>query len=301
MIFSIVVTCHNYERYVCEAVDSVLAQQGAEFEVLVVEDGSTDRSLELLRQRYAQHPSVRILAQSNRGQLAAFAAGCAAARGDVVCFLDADDRYEPGYLAALEQVYAAQPAPELVLANLRRFGAQEGIWHPAQRDADLGFGTLPAWILHQFHSVPTSAVSMRRGFAQRVTQVPESFHAQWRVRADDCLLLGANVLGARSATLAAAHVLYRIHDSNNWARKPRSYADEALYASRLASFVEHHAAAAGLSPRHLQYASLEFKTRERPSWKDLSTYLWLQLQASRSWARTLRPIAAILKHFLRAR
>jgi hypothetical protein len=102
--FSIVVANHNHAELVGRAIDSVLSQAwpAALREVIVVDDGSTDDSRERL-QAWAGRDDVRLVFQDNRGQTAAFAAGLAAATGDTVCLLDADDRCHPGKLAAIAE------------------------------------------------------------------------------------------------------------------------------------------------------------------------------------------------------
>ena len=89
---SIVVNNFNYERYVGEAIDSALAQDHDDVEVVVVDDGSTDGSPEVIAS-YAER-IVPVL-KSNGGQGSAFNAGFAAATGAAVIFLDADDRLAP--------------------------------------------------------------------------------------------------------------------------------------------------------------------------------------------------------------
>jgi glycosyltransferase involved in cell wall biosynthesis len=80
----------TFERGWClrEAVDSALAQEFANFELIVVDDGSTDGTAELLE---AYRPKVRLLRQENRGVSAARNRGIAAARGELIAFLDSDD------------------------------------------------------------------------------------------------------------------------------------------------------------------------------------------------------------------
>ena len=98
---SIVITCYNYARYVGEAIDSALAQTYPHKEVIVVDDGSTDGSADVIA-RYGDR--VRFMPQHNRGQVAATNNGYAAAGGDIVLFLDADDRLLPN---ALQEVARA--------------------------------------------------------------------------------------------------------------------------------------------------------------------------------------------------
>src|SRR4051812_49800070 len=85
---SIVVINFNYARFVGVAIRSALAQRYPATEVIVVDDGSTDRSRDVIA---AFGDRVRAVFQENGGQTSALNAGYAAARGDVVLFLDADD------------------------------------------------------------------------------------------------------------------------------------------------------------------------------------------------------------------
>ncbi|HEY9063564.1 MAG TPA: glycosyltransferase family A protein [Burkholderiaceae bacterium] len=89
---SIVITCYNYARYVGTAINSALAQTYPHVEVIVVDDGSTDRSAEVIA-RYGER--VRSIRQANQGSIPAYNRGFAESRGDLVLFLDADDVAEP--------------------------------------------------------------------------------------------------------------------------------------------------------------------------------------------------------------
>jgi glycosyltransferase involved in cell wall biosynthesis len=298
--FSAVITCYNYREYVCDAVDSALAQTLPPCEVVVVNDGSTDDSLARLTDRFAAAPSVRVLTQENAGQLAAFANGCSVATGDVVCFLDADDLWEPNYLRELDSLYGRHDPPDMVLSNLRRFGNAEGIWHRRPEDEDLGLAVLTAWFLRTIPQAPTSSISLRRRLALRVLDLPESVRADWRTRADDCLIIGAQILGARTLALAQPHVRYRVHAANNWAQQPLTKLATARYKLSISTLADAYAARAGLTPRLLGYAYLEFRTRPSVTWQDLATYLWLQWRAPQPFFFMPRPVASMLKHYLHA-
>lgn len=94
---SVVVPCFNAERYVGATLRSILDQQGAELEVIVVDDGSSDGSAALVEREF---PQVRLIRQANGGVASARNAGIAAARGEWIAFCDADDLWLPGKLAA---------------------------------------------------------------------------------------------------------------------------------------------------------------------------------------------------------
>lgn len=103
---SAVVVNYNYEAYLGEAVESLLAQSPPFDEVLVVDDGSTDGSV-AVAERYA--PRVRLVRKANGGQLSACLAGARACRSDYVYFLDADDRAKQGLVSAVARALADLP------------------------------------------------------------------------------------------------------------------------------------------------------------------------------------------------
>jgi glycosyltransferase involved in cell wall biosynthesis len=133
MDISVLITNYNYREYVVDAVESALTQSFPAYEIIVVDDNSTDGSTELLTQRYAQHPAVKlILLTENRGQLAALIRGTQAASGDVIALLDADDLYESEYLERLAHEYATRPQVDFISVNLRLFGARGRGCGPAE-------------------------------------------------------------------------------------------------------------------------------------------------------------------------
>jgi len=93
-LISVVISAYNAEKYLDETLASVRAQTFSNYEIIVVNDGSTDRTAEIA----AAHQGVFLLSQSNRGAAAARNAGIRAARGNYVAFLDADDIWLPSKL-----------------------------------------------------------------------------------------------------------------------------------------------------------------------------------------------------------
>lgn len=97
-LVSICMPCHNAERYVGEAIESVLNQTYKNIELIVVNDGSTDRSWDILESYRGR--GVKVIAQENRGQCAAANRALAEAGGEYVKFFDADDILSPGFIEA---------------------------------------------------------------------------------------------------------------------------------------------------------------------------------------------------------
>lgn len=103
---SVIIPCYNAERYIVATIDSVLAQKHPDLEIIVVDDGSSDDSVALVRDRF---PSVLVVEQANQGVAAARNHGIALARGDYIAFVDADDIWLPGKLQAQFDAMRATP------------------------------------------------------------------------------------------------------------------------------------------------------------------------------------------------
>jgi glycosyltransferase involved in cell wall biosynthesis len=105
-LVSVLIPCYNAEKYVGETLESVFRQSWPDIEVIVVDDGSTDRSAAVIRS-FAR-PNLRLIRQENRGQTAALNVCCSQATGDYVQYLDADDLIEPDKIARqMERLRAA--------------------------------------------------------------------------------------------------------------------------------------------------------------------------------------------------
>ncbi len=102
MKVSVAIALYNTEAYIEECIESVLAQSYKNLEILIVNDGSTDASLEKC-EKYKQDPRVRIIDKPNGGLSSARQAGLEAATGTYVCFIDADDCLAPDYVEAMRE------------------------------------------------------------------------------------------------------------------------------------------------------------------------------------------------------
>lgn len=107
-LVSVIVPAYNAEKYVLEAIRSINDQNYKPIEILLIDDGSTDGTVELVKQ---EAPHVRIIQQANAGASAARNTGLSQARGELIAFLDADDGWYPGKLLA--QVDYLQQHPEV--------------------------------------------------------------------------------------------------------------------------------------------------------------------------------------------
>ena len=104
LMFSIIVPIYNVERFLSEALDSLVGQTYANWEAICVDDGSNDRSGAILDAYSANDNRFRVIHQSNAGVTVARQVGLDAAVGDIVTFVDADDRVTPSYLQDFQAV-----------------------------------------------------------------------------------------------------------------------------------------------------------------------------------------------------
>jgi glycosyltransferase involved in cell wall biosynthesis len=298
--FSVIVTCYNYREFVLEAVEAALAQSREPCEVVVVDDGSTDGSAELLNQHYENDPRVRLLCVPNGGQLSAFQRGLAVAQGDIVCFLDADDRWGVDYLERIGAVYDARPDVDFVFSDVCLVGNESGRQGYAPREVDLGYTVLSTWVHARWHGAPTSALSLRRPLAMRVLDLPPDFLANWRISADNCLVFGASVLGAHKYFVPTGAVDYRIHGRNGWWHDQARMATFAvMFRSR--SLINHYAGCSRLDGHSLELAKPEFLSKPEPTWADACLYAGLAMRAPAPWWKRTERALSILRHGLRRR
>ena len=111
---SVVIPTYNYAKFISQAIDSVLNQTFTDYEIIVIDDGSSDRTLETL-QTYGH--KICYVTQSNKGLAAARNRGIKIARGELVVFLDADDWFLPEMLEDAVAVFANQPELGIVVSG----------------------------------------------------------------------------------------------------------------------------------------------------------------------------------------
>jgi glycosyltransferase involved in cell wall biosynthesis len=120
-LVSVLIPVYNGDRYLAEAIESVLAQSYRPIEIVVVDDGSTDGSGTIAR----RYESVRYFFQPNSGLSAALNSGVKLANGDFLAFLDADDLWEGDKLARQMDAFDKGPSLDIVFGHFRSFYSPE--------------------------------------------------------------------------------------------------------------------------------------------------------------------------------
>ncbi len=293
---SCLVNNHDYGRFVVEAVRSALEQTRPFDEIIVVDDGSTDDSVARLREAFSSDDRVRVVAKENEGQLSCFNRGLSESSGDLLCFLDADDVFDPGYLATLESIYLERPDVHFVVSAHRTFGREERVVRRFPEDRELGYSAVLALTrsLTKLWVSPTSTLSMRRRVADRILPIP--LVDDWRTRADDCLLFGSALAGARKYFSAKPLVGYRVHGENQWYGRTFDQGYEASREAaldRLLSYLHRRLGLEGLASR----AHEEFGRIESPDLRQLRHYGRIAARAPVGLPTRLRMLLAMVRHW----
>lgn len=129
--FSVVVPAYNASSTLRETLDSVLAQELRDWELVVVDDGSTDDTLAIAREYASKDTRIRALTQENRGSAGAYNAGVAAATADFVTICSSDDLLLPDHLKAMSALIAANPGCDIFSCNgffQREDGSRDVVW-----------------------------------------------------------------------------------------------------------------------------------------------------------------------------
>ena len=130
---SVIIPCFNLGEYLDEAVESVLSQTFQDFEILIVDDGSTDPATQGLLTDY-RRPKTRVVRNAHRGLAAARNHAIADTTGAYLCSLDADDRLEPTYFSKAVAVLDADTSVAFASCWLRTFGEENWEWKPERCD-----------------------------------------------------------------------------------------------------------------------------------------------------------------------
>jgi glycosyltransferase involved in cell wall biosynthesis len=197
-LVSVIMPVRNGERFIAQAIESVLAQTYGHYEIVVVDGASTDRSVEIA----TGYPGVRCLQQAARtGFAGAWNEGVAAAQGSLISFLDSDDLWAPHKLQRQVELLDHRPDVDYVITRVR-FLAEPGVPLPP--------GFKPELLESDHVANMPSAVMIRRAALEAVgpfrTDLEVANDIDWFARAKD--------LALTLATVEEVLLQKRVHDTN---------------------------------------------------------------------------------------
>lgn len=243
--FSVLIPVYNREKYLHQAIDSVLTQTFRDCEVLAVDDGSTDCSAEELK---SYGDKIKVLQQSNQGPEVARNLAAAHANGEYLVFLDSDDYFFPFALATFDEVIRKFDSPPLVIGNMKFF--QDSVSQPIEVPA-----AHPVEVfkyrdyLSKTRPLGTNCIVVRKSVFDEVggmrKSTPETFHGD-----DTNLLLKVGTFGPCIVIDKPCTSAYRQHGKNS-TKNLKAIADAIL---RLAETERRGGFAGGSERRPERYA-----------------------------------------------
>lgn len=203
---SVIIPSYNCDRYLPEAVASVLQQTYSDWEILIIDDGSTDNTQQVI-QPYASD-RLRYVYQPNQGVSAARNHGIHLAQGVFIAFLDADDFFFPEKLAAQLDVFAQHPDLGIVHSGWRRVNAQGMPLNDVKPWQQAPKLDMESWL--RWKPVLPSAMMFRRDWLVR----SGGFDSRFPPAEDTELVLRLARLGCQADWLRQITVGYRQHENS---------------------------------------------------------------------------------------
>ncbi len=257
--FSIVIPCYNCADTIEETLASIQAQSLSDWEVICIDDGSSDRTVAVLEQLAKQDVRLRVIRQVNAGPSRARNVGVLAAKADVVAFLDADDLWLPNKLASVEQVFQENPNADAVFGRIAFFkdtlvkDATTSTVRPGRADLSDFLGENPACTLSNL-SVKRAAFAASGGFDETMRF---SEDLEWCVRG---ITQGLSVYATDDL-----HVRYRASENGLSADLQAMHTgwQRAVSAARRALSERDMAAAEATHLRYLARRALRMRTSSK--------------------------------------
>ena len=294
---SVLINTYNYGHFVAEAVESALAQSLAPAEIIVVDDGSTDDTRAVLAARFGGNPTVKVIHQRNAGQLAAFVTGFENATGDLILMLDADDTYASEHLASVVRAFEAHPEVDFVFTAHRQFGDVDAVIQRARCDQSLGFSLIGTLVRTRWVGSVTSTLAMRRSLVLTLLPGLRTVAPRWRIRADDCLVLGASLAGCQKYYLAEPTVNYRVHGSNHFHSRESNTADDYAHWLRREALKSEFSTQLGIPQDVSQQVDTEFSTLPCPTRQEYEEYVAIVWSLRMSLWSKLKKRLRLYGHF----
>lgn len=209
-LVSVLLTNYNYGRYLDEAIRSIQAQTYGTFEIIICDDGSTDNSEEIYQQ-YSTDQRIRVIRQERSGQGNAMTTTFDASRGEIICFLDADDMFLPTKLELVVEAFLTHP----------QAGVSTHFIQPVSNDGKALGTRVPQYLVSGWLATQslgsggfvgfaqTSGLAIRREVGEYIFPIPDSI-----IHAGDAYIVGISIFITRFVAMPIILAYYRWHGKN---------------------------------------------------------------------------------------
>lgn len=203
---SVIIPVYQGDRFLTEAVESVLNQTYTHYEIIVIDDGSTDNSHKILEPYFDK---IHYVFQKNQGVAAARNYGIKIAKGELIAFLDQDDLWCPDKLALQVACFDTQPKLEIVHCGWRRVNAIGETLGEVKAWENVPILDLAGWL--QWMPILLSAMMFKRETLERI----EGLDTKFKQACDVDLVQRLALIGCQTEWVRDILTCYREHDRND--------------------------------------------------------------------------------------
>ncbi|WP_024789494.1 glycosyltransferase family 2 protein [Lebetimonas sp. JH292] len=209
MLISVLIDNYNYGKFLSECTESVLDQTYQNFEIIIVDDGSSDNSKEIIEKYANKDKRIKPIFKKNGGQASAFNEGFKHCNGEIICFLDSDDKFLPNKLKKIKEIY--EKGYEYIVNDYKLIGntAYKGPYYPYG-----GYNMFLVYYLTFFAGSTTSNISISKKLANQIFPIP--YEKFFKIRADDVIVFISNLM-TEMFFIDKELSEYRIHGDNLFA------------------------------------------------------------------------------------
>jgi glycosyltransferase involved in cell wall biosynthesis len=118
-MISVITPVYNGERFIESCLKAVIEQSCSDIEHIIIDGGSTDKTVEIVKQYVQKYPHIRWISEKDKGQSDAMNKGIAMAKGTILAILNVDDYYEPNVLNQISSIFKTLPEPSLLVGNCK--------------------------------------------------------------------------------------------------------------------------------------------------------------------------------------
>jgi len=212
MKISVVIDVYNSQAYIVDAVESVLKQTYLPFELIIVDDGSTDETVVNIKNCIQNVPFARLIEKENGGQLSCLSRGILAAKGDLIALLDGDDMWKPNHLEEALEAFNKHADISLYFCNYECIG---GEYNGAKKFVG---GRIPStfaltYLSEAFVGNVTSTLVAKADRLKPYLPFPLELEKDWVINADNPIVWLTSFSGRAKYSNKNCNIYYRVQQN----------------------------------------------------------------------------------------
>ncbi len=210
---SVVIDNYNSANYIAEAIESVLNQSYQPTEIIIIDDGSKDHSVEVIKQYSDKHAHITLHEKTNGGQLSCISQGILNSSENLIALLDGDDVWKPHHLEHAIAHFTKHPELSMYACNYESTGASDGIhWH--EEDGHFNETVAVTFLSEAFLGQVTSSLVFKATCVKPHLPLSAPLEADWKIHADNVIVWLCSLTGKQKIISSKENIFYRYHPAN---------------------------------------------------------------------------------------